>query len=64
MTKLRVDHTGLNSTLFLMRRGIIRTVITVGLKKMLSMSYLTVFSTRWKDGCCKIGFRRKGVSGT
>ncbi len=34
------------------------TVITVVFKKMLSMSYLTVFYMRWKDGCCKIGFRR------
>ncbi len=50
MTRLRVDHTGLNSTLFLMGKGI---MIIVGLKNMLSMSYLTVFYTRWKDGCCR-----------
>ncbi len=39
MTILRVDHTGLYSTLFLMGKGI---MITVWLKKMLSMSYLTI----------------------
>ncbi len=51
MTRLRVDHTGLNSTLFLMGNGKMRIVITVGLKKMLSMLYLSVSCTRWKDGC-------------
>ncbi len=46
MTRLRVDHTGLNSTLFLLGKGIMRIVITVGLKKMMSMLYLRVFYTR------------------
>ncbi len=58
MTRLREDHTGLSRTLFLIGKGIMRTVITVELKEMLSMSYWTVFYTRWKDGCCTIGFRR------
>ncbi len=33
---------------------------TVGLKNMLSMSYLTVFYTRWKDRCCKIRVQEVG----
>ncbi len=37
-----------------------RTVITVGLKKMLSMSFWTVFCMRWKDGCCKIRVQEVG----
>ncbi len=50
MRRLRMDHTGLNSSLFLMGKGIMVIVITVGLKKMLSMLYLSVLYTRRKDG--------------
>ncbi len=57
MRRLRVDHTGLNRCLFLMEKGIMVIVITVGLKKMLSMLYLSVLYTRWKDGCS--GFRAR-----
>ncbi len=57
MTRSRVDHTGLNSTLFLMGNRNNENCDNWGLKKTLSMSYWTVFYMRRKDGCSKIGSR-------
>jgi len=60
MTRLRVDYTGINGTLFLMGKRNSEKCGNCGVKENAEHIILYCTLMRWKERCLKIRFSRQG----